>query len=83
MEKRKTNPTLNGVTIGVGGRNDGKCYCEYNLKHLVADSRYKSCMLVPGMLYHFFQLIILDFIANIGMSDNGFDNTAFLNCKIT
>ena len=83
MEKRKKDPTLTGVTIGVSGPNVGKCYCEYNMKNIVADSRYKSCMLLPGMLYHFFQLIILDFIVNIGMSDNGFDNTAFLNCIVT
>ena len=47
IKKRKTNPSMNGVTVDTTGGN--QCYCEYNMTSWNNDTTYKSCK-IPSHL---------------------------------
>ena len=55
IKNRKTNPSINGVTVETTGVN--KCYCEYNMKSWDADKTYKSCKLPSSKLQLFCHII--------------------------
>jgi hypothetical protein len=45
IDRRETDPTINGVTV----RNDGStgCFCEKKMAYVLTDSRFKTCYLDP------------------------------------
>ena len=47
IEKRKTDKTINGVTILKSGK--AGCWCEKGMKSKEASSKYRSCFLPSGM----------------------------------
>ena len=49
MEKRKTDPTINGVTVW-SDTTKGGCWCERLMKSKNTNKAYKSCFL--GMSYY-------------------------------
>ena len=44
LEKRRTSPGINGVTVGNG---NNKCYCEINMNSRNSNAAWKNCKFIP------------------------------------
>ena len=49
-ERKKTDATINGVTIRKDGNNG--CWCEKKMSYVTGSSRYKTCYLDPEGQLH-------------------------------